>query len=126
MSAITVRELSRRWNGQLAHFRRHRNDEHLEALTAEAQRFAGLHLENDLIDSPYWSKAPLSRRAGLLLFLVDRAVVSRVVRQGRASFEVCDHAEAWAMAQPALAAYLMPTLEFLAALRADRARAARG
>ena len=65
--ASSVRELSRLWTGSLSHFRRHRNDEHLEALIAEALRFTGLHLENDLSASPYWSKAPLARRVALLL-----------------------------------------------------------
>lgn len=122
MSAISVRELSRRWTGHLAHFRRHRNDEHLEALTAEALRFAGLHLENDLADSSYWSKAPLARRVALLLFLVDRGVVIRVAAQGRMTYEARPDAVAWVAAQPSLAAYLVPTLEFLAALHAHRAR----
>ena len=89
---------------------------------AEAQRFAGLHLENDLIDSPYWSKAPLARRVALLLFLVDRGVVTRVARQGRVAYEAREHAVAWAAAQPSIAAYLVPTLEFLAALQAHHTR----
>ena len=123
--ATSVRELSRQWTGHLAHFRRHRNDEHLEALTAEALRYGGLHLENDLTDSPYWSKAPLARRVALLLFLVDRGVVARVVRQGRMAYEAQAHAIAWVAAQPSLATYLAPTLEFLAALQADQSRRAR-
>jgi hypothetical protein len=125
VSASSVRELSLLWTGSLTHFRRHRNDEHLEALIAEALRFCGLHLENDLSASPYWSKAPLARRVALLLFLVDRGMVSRVVRQGRRVYEAGEDASAWAIGQPALASYLVPTLEFLAALQSEQTRRSR-
>src|SRR4051794_23188334 len=54
--ASSVRDLSRQWVELLAHYRRHRNDEHLDALVEEALRYTGLHLENDLSGSPYWSK----------------------------------------------------------------------
>ena len=121
VSASSVRELTRLWNGRLAHYRRHRNEEHLEALTAEALRFAGLHLENDLSASPYWSKAPLARRVALLLFLVDRGVVDRVIRQGRVVYQARADASAWAASQPSMAHYLVQTLEFLAALPTDPA-----
>jgi hypothetical protein len=123
--ASSVRELSRLWTGSLSHFRRHRNDEHLEALIAEALRYTGLHLENDLSSSPYWSKAPLARRVALLLFLVDRGVVSRVSRQGRMAYEVREDASSWVIGQPTMAAYLVPTLEFLAALQCDQVRRSR-
>ena len=123
--ASSVRELSRLWTGSLSHFRRHRNDEHLEALIAEALRFTGLHLENDLSASPYWSKAPLARRVALLLYLVDRGVVIRVVRQGRMVYEALEEASAWAVSQPPMVSYLVPTLEFIAALQSDRARRTR-
>jgi hypothetical protein len=122
--ASSVRELSRLWTGSLSHFRRHRNDEHLEALIAEALRFTGLHLENDLSASPYWSKAPLSRRVSLLLFLVDRGVVSRVSKQGRTVYIARADASAWAVGHPAMASYLVPTLEFIAALQSDGDRRA--
>jgi hypothetical protein len=121
VSASSVREISRLWNGRLAHYRRHRNEEHLEALTAEALRFTGLHLENDLSASPYWSKAPLARRVALLLFLVDRGVVDRVIRQGRVAYQARPDASVWAASQPAMTAYLPQTLEFIAALQADPA-----
>ena len=125
MSASSVRDLPRLWTGSLSHFRRHRNDEHLEALIAEALRYTGLHLENDLSTSPYWSKAPLARRVALLLFLVDRGVVARLPRQGRLVYEAREDASSWAIGQPSLASYLVPTLEFLAALQSDQARRSR-
>ena len=125
VSATSVRELSRLWSGSLSHFRRHRNDEHLEALIAEALRFTGLHLENDLSASPYWSKAPLARRVALLLYLVDKGVVARVVRQGRMVYEAREDASAWAVSQASMASYLVPTLEFLAALQSDQTRRSR-
>ena len=124
MFASSVRELPRLWTGRLSHFRRHRNDEHLEALIAEALRYSGLHLENDLAASPYWSKAPLARRVALLLYLVDRGVVSRVTKQGRPVYEAGEDASAWAVAQPSMASYLVPTLEFIAALQSDQDRRA--
>jgi hypothetical protein len=119
VSATSVRELSRLWTSKLAHFRHHRNEEHLEALIAEALRFTGLHLENNLSSSPYWSKAPLARRVALLLFLVDRGVVARTSKAGRISYQALDHAVAWVARQPSLASYLVPTLEFIAALHAE-------
>ena len=122
MFASSVRELSRLWTGSLSHFRRHRNDEHLEALIAEALRFTGFHLENDLSASPYWSKAPLARRVALLLFLVDRGVVTRVVKQGRSTYAAREEASAWAVGQPSMASYLVPTLEFIAALQSGSDR----
>jgi hypothetical protein len=123
--APSVRELSYLWTGSLSHFRRHRNDEHLEALLAEALRFTGLHLENVLSASPYWSKAPLARRVALLLYLVDRGVVSRVSKQGRTIYIARKDASAWAIGQHSMASYLVPTLEFLAALQSVQDRIAR-
>ena len=125
MFASSVRELSRLWTGSLSHYRRHRNDEHLEALIADALRFTGLHLENDLSTSPYWSKAPLARRVALLLYLVDRGVVSRVSKQGRTVYIAREDASAWAVSQPSMASYLVPTLEFVAALQSDGDRRSR-
>jgi hypothetical protein len=122
VSASSVSTLSRLWTGSLAHFRAHKNNEHREALISETLRYTGLHLENDLIASPYWSKAPLARRVALLLYLVDRGVVSRSIHQGRRTYEVTIDASAWAVSQPSLASYLVPTLEFLAALQADQIR----
>ena len=119
MPASSVRNLSLQWVGRLAPYRLHRNDEHREALIEEALRFAGLHLENDLSASQYWSKWPLARRVAVLLFLVDRGVVVRGVRQGQRVFAPVNDAETWVAAQPALAPYMAPTLELLAALRRD-------
>jgi hypothetical protein len=123
--ASSVRDLSRQWTGRLAHFRRHRNDEHLDALVEEALRYSGLHLENNLSASAYWSQAPLARRVAVLLYLVDRGVVERKVRQGRVVYLPSEDAETWASAQQSLATYLAPTLELLAALRSDISRRTR-
>lgn len=125
MPASSVRDLSRQWNDRLASYRRHRNDEHLEALVEEAVRYTGLHLENDLADSSYWAKAPLSRRVAVLLFLVDRGVVDRVTVKGKRAYVARDNAETWAVSQPALTPYTAPTLELIAALRNDLARRSR-
>ncbi|MDX2037371.1 MAG: hypothetical protein SFX72_12030 [Isosphaeraceae bacterium] len=122
MAASSVRDLTRQWNGRLAGFRLHRNDEHLEALLEEALTYSGLHLENDLSHSIYWSKAPLARRVAVLLYLVDQSVVIRAVRGGRVIFEPIPQAEQWARSQPTLANYLEPTLELLAALRLELMR----
>ena len=122
MFASSALELSRLWTGKLAHYRTHSNKEHLEALFAEAVRYTGFHLEDELSLSPYWSKAPLTRRVALLLYTVDRGMVARVIRDGRITFEASGEASAWAIAEPSLRSYLVPTLEFLAALQADRAR----
>jgi hypothetical protein len=120
--ASSVRALSRQWVGHLASYRHHGNDEHREALVEEALRFTGFQLEDALSRSPYWASAPLGRRIAVLLFLVDREIVRRTYREGRVAFEVAADAEAWAVAQPALAPYLVPTLELIAALRQAQAR----
>lgn len=125
MPASSVRDLSRQWSNTLAHYRQHGNDEHLEALLEEALRYNGLHLENELSGSPYWSKSPLARRVAVLLFLVDRGVVNRVSAQGRRVFEPTDEAEDWVSSQPSLIPYLTPTLELIAALRHEQARRSR-
>lgn len=123
MSASSARELSLQWINNLAVYRRHKHDEHLEALVEEAVRFVGLHLENDLIHSDYWSKAPLARRVAVLLFLVDRgAVVRSATANGRRVYEPTGKAESWAKSQPALQPYIVPTLELISALRGDQAR----
>jgi len=114
--------LTRQWTGRLAAYRSHRNDEHLEALLEEALTYSGLHLENDLSGSPYWSKAPLARRVAVILFLVDREIVARVSKAGRVAYEPIEGAEAWAKAQSSLASYLEPTLELIAALRSELIR----
>lgn len=118
----TVRAVARTWSGHLAHYRAHRNDEHREALVAEALRFVGLHLENELTTSEYWSRVPLARRAAVLLYLVDRGVVARRIERDRVWYEAKPHAESWVVGQPVLAAYIVPTLELLAALHQFQAR----
>ena len=122
MPAPSVRNLSQQWIDRLAGYRRHQNDEHLEALVEEALRYTGFHLENDLSTSPYWSTAPLMRRVAVLLFLVDRGVVERRLFKGRPVFTPNEDAESWVAAQPSLAPYAGPTLELLAALRHDGSR----
>jgi hypothetical protein len=114
--------MSRQWSGRLAHYRRHQNDEHLNALVEEAVRYSGLHLENDLSASEYWSKAPLARRLAVLLYLVDRSIVNREVLKGRIVYVPVETAEAWVRAQTSLASYQLPTLELMAALRSEHAR----
>ena len=122
LPARSIRALSRHWVGCLAPYRRHRNDEHREALIVEALKFCGLALENDLAISPYWAEAPLARRVALLLFLVDRGAVTRGVRDGRVVYEAAEDAEAWVAEHPSLVPYLAPTLELLGALRAVQAQ----
>jgi len=114
--------LARRWDGRLAHYGLHRNDEHRVALFEEAVRYTGLHLENDLARSDYWSTMPLHQRAIVLLVLVDRGVVERTIRRGRRVFEPLPHAESWVKGQPSLRPYLKQTLELLAALRHELLR----
>jgi len=120
--ASTVRDLPRTWTDRLAAYRRHRNAEHLEALVDETLRYVGMHLENDLGSSPYWSRAPLSRRVAVLLFLVDRGVVDRVTLKGKRVFAPRQDAEAWVAAQPSLSPYVEPALELIASLRREFSR----
>jgi hypothetical protein len=122
VTALAVRDLSRQWVGHLSHFRNHRNDEHREALVDEALRFAGLHLESELTTSPFWADSPLAHRAALVLFLLDRGLVTRAVRAGRVVFEVVEQAEGWVFSRSALSPYLVETLELLSALRRAQSR----
>src|SRR5512143_27700 len=122
LSSHTIHTISRPWIGRLSAYRQHRHDEHREALIIEAIRYTGLRLEADLGTSPYWAEKPLIRRAGVLLFLVDRGVVTRSFRDGRVVYEVSDGAEDWVATQPSLIPYAAPTLEFLAALRREQSR----
>lgn len=124
MSATFVDQLARDWTGRLAHYAAHRNDEHRLALLEEAARYAGLHLENDLGRSDFWSRAPLPQRAAVLLFLVDRGVVERTTRRGRRVYEPLAHAESWCQDQASLRPYRGPVLEFLNALRLELHRRA--
>jgi hypothetical protein len=125
VSVSLVTHLAREWIGRLAHYAAHRNDEHCLAIFEEAIRFAGLHLENDLVQSKYWSVMPLHQRAVVLLFLVDRGVVERATRNGRRVFEPLPHAESWVESQPSLKPYMNETFELLAALRRENVRRAR-
>jgi hypothetical protein len=120
--ASTIRDLSRQWSNHLASYRRHRNDEHREALVEEAARFTGFHLEDDLNRSEYWAKAPLARRVAVLLYLVDQGIVVRTQCEGNRLFEPVDDAESRASAQPSHLPYMAPILEMIEALRRDRAR----
>jgi len=124
VSESLVSYLAHRWKGRLAHYGLHRNDEHRVALFEEAVRYTGLHLENDLARSDYWSAMPLHQRAIVLLFLVDRGVVERTIRRARRVFEPLPHAESWVESQPSLRPYLKQTLELLAALRHELLRRA--
>jgi hypothetical protein len=112
------------WTGRLAHYRVHRNDEHLEALFDEATRYVGLHLENDLGQSDHWSGVTLRHAAAILLFLVDKGVVAQTIRHGRRVFEPLPHAESWISDQTSLRRYLMPLIELVSALRHDLSRRA--
>ena len=119
-----VSKLRATWTGQLAHYRAHRNDEHLAALFDEATRYVGLHLENDLSQSDHWSGVTLRHAAAILLFLVDKGVVARTTRQGRRVFEPLPHAESWISEQAPLRSYFKPLVELVSALRHELGRRA--
>jgi hypothetical protein len=121
LPADTVQNLSRHWNGRLAHYRKHQNDEHREALISEALRFVGFRLESELTRSTYWAEAPLARRVAVVLYLLDRGAIVRALRAGKLGFDVNEGAEDWARSQPGLSPYLEATLELLAALRREQA-----
>jgi len=124
VSRSFARQLAQTWNGKLSHYRQHRNDEHVLAILEESSRYVGLHLENDLASSTYWSDLPLFRRAGVLLFLVDQGVVERTTRNGRRIFEPLPHAESWVQSQKALTAFSKPIHEMISALRHEFRRRA--
>ncbi|MFO0890324.1 MAG: hypothetical protein U0790_14425 [Isosphaeraceae bacterium] len=124
MSPSLVRRLSQGWDGRLAHYRRHRNDEHTVALIQEAIRYIGLHLENDLGRSAHWAEIPLWQSAAVLLFLVDRGVVERSSRAGRRVFVPRTDAESWVEGEPELRPHFAAFCELLQALRHEFGRRA--
>ena len=124
MSASFVNKMARDWTGRLAHFALHRNDEHRLALFDEAARYSGLHLENDLARSDFWSESPLAERAAVLLFLVDRGVIERTARRGHRVFEPTANSESWVEAQRSLQPFQKPILELLRSLRLELERRA--
>ena len=124
MSASFVSHMARFWTGRLAHYADHQNDEHCMALFEEASRYCGLHLENDLARSKFWSKAPLHQRAAVLLYLVDKGVVHRTTARGRRVFKPAPHAESWVESQAALKPYTPQSLELLTSLRLELERQA--
>ena len=115
-------KLRETWTGRLSHYRSHRNDEHLAALWYETARYVGFHLEDDLCRSEYWSGETLTHAAAVLLFLVDRGVVERTVRQDRRVLEPLPHAEFWVSDQAPLRRYVVPLVELIRALRHDLSR----
>ncbi|MDG3003088.1 hypothetical protein [Paludisphaera mucosa] len=125
MSPSSLRELATFWTGRLAHYNAHRNDEHLNALYEETLRYVGLHLENDLSRSDYWTRVPLHRRLGVLLYLVDQGVVEMSTRHGRHQFIALPQAEEWVAQHSALRPFAKATLELVTALRHHAARVAR-
>jgi hypothetical protein len=125
LSAPSPRELAAFWNGRLAGYSAHRNDEHLNALHDETLRFVGLHLENDLCRSDYWSRVPLHRRLAVLLYLVDQGVVEMQARHGRHQYIVAPHADEWVAQSSAMRPFARATLELIAAVRHHAARPAR-
>ncbi|MGC8643026.1 MAG: hypothetical protein ACP5XB_24470 [Isosphaeraceae bacterium] len=122
MSKSLVRKLRKSWNGRLAHYQLHRNDEHLSALVEETSHYVGLHLDNDLSRSAYWADVRLGHTAAVLLFLVDKGVVERTVRRGRRVLEPLPHAESWVRGQAPLRPYRAAILELISALRHDLGR----
>ena len=125
MSPSSLRELSTNWTGRLAHYNTHRNDEHLNALYEECLRFVGLHLENDLSRSDYWSRRPLDRRLAVLLFLVDQGVVEMTAKHGRHQFLPLPDAEDWVARNTVMRPFSKATLELISALRHYAARLSR-
>jgi len=118
-------KLSETWTGRLSHYRSHRNDEHVSALLEETTWYVGLHLENDLSRSRFWSGVRLWHTATVLLFLVDRGIVEREIRHGRRVFEPLPHAESWVSSQPRMRNFRKPMLELLSSLRHDLSRGTR-
>ncbi|WP_337175221.1 hypothetical protein [Paludisphaera sp.] len=125
MSAPSPREIATFWNGRLAHYNAHRNDEHLNALYEETLRFVGMHLENDLCRSDYWSRVPLQRRLVVFLYLVDQGVVEMKARLGRHQYVVAPDADEWVAQTSAMRPFAKATLELIAAVRHHAARLAR-
>lgn len=122
MSPSSIRELCSNWKGRLAHYNTHRNDEHLNALSEECLRFVGLHLENDLSRSDYWSRRPLDRRLAVLLFLVDQGVVEMTAKHGRHQFLPTPDAEDWVARNTTMRPFAKATVELISALRHYAAR----
>jgi len=117
LPARTVHILARHWTRHLAPYRQHGHDEHREALIDEALRFASFRLEDALRRLATWADAPLSRRVAVLLLLIDLGLIVRRPRDGRYEYEASRDAEDRAASIPALAPFLGPVLDLIAAVR---------
>lgn len=112
--------LNQPWSYRLQGYLRHKNDEHLEALVLESQRYFEARLIHHLPASSSWHTASGTYRIAALLFLFDRGMVDRVSIQDNSWYYwPASCAESWILSQPAMLPIAEPMLELLSALRRD-------
>ncbi len=116
--------LNQTWNGHLEGYLHHKNDEHVEALILEVQRFFERRLVVHLAPNSIWHISLCSRRVAAILFLVDRGIVQRILHsQPSVLYRPATSAEHWLLSQQELLPITDPVLELLSALRRDVALA---
>lgn len=112
--------LNQPWSFRLQGYLHHKNDEHLEALVLETQRFFECRVIHHLASSSIWHQTQNTHRIAALLFLVDRGMVDRVTTIERVSlYRPNPCVESWILSQPAMLPIAEPMLELVSALRRD-------
>ena len=112
--------LNQPWSFRLQGYLNHKNDEHLEALVLETQRFFECRVIHHLAAGSVWHQAQNTHRIAALLFLVDRGMVDRVTTIERVSlYRPNPCVESWILSQPAMLPIAEPLLELVSALRRD-------
>ena len=116
--------LNQTWIGDLEGYLHHQNDEHLEALILEVQRFFERRLISYFTPKSIWHVSSCSRRVAAILFLVDRGIVNRILQPDSSTvYRPVTSSEHWILSQTDLLPVTDPLLELLSALRKDVALA---
>lgn len=112
--------LNQTWLGQLEGYLHHKNDEHLEALILEVQRFFERRLIGYFSPKSIWHVSHCSRRVAAVLFLVDRGIVNRILQTDPTIlYSPVSSAEDWVLSQTELLPVNAPLLELISAFRRD-------
>ena len=112
--------LNQTWIGNLDGYLHHKNDEHLEALILEVQRFFERRLITYFPPKSIWHASNCSRRVAAVLFLVDRGILDRILQSDSSIiYRPVTSSESWILSQTDLLPVAAPLLELISAFRRD-------
>lgn len=116
--------LNQTWIGNLEGYLHHKNDEHLEALILEVQRFFERRLITYFSTKSIWHLSNCNRRVAAVLYLVDRGILDRILQSDASIiYRPVITAENWILSQTDLLPVTAPLLELISAFRRDVALA---